>query len=402
MDQKLKPVIIIAAYNRIHTLQRILNSLDMAFCPQGTKLIISIDNNGKNQEVAKVANKYKWNHGEKEVIYHKERLGLRNHINACGDLSYKYGSVILIEDDQVVSPYFYKFAQDALNYYNDLPEIAGISLYNLPYTEASKLPFIPLHDDSDIYIAQVPCSLGMALSADQWDGFKKWFNLNPELKDIKGLPLIVTKYWAESSWKKFMYGYMVVMNKYFLYPQVSYISNFNDRGENMYSKSYFGQLALQMVPTETKFKSLDDSMNVYDAYSEILPDRLKKLSSMLNDYDFEVDLFGQKEFFSKEFVLTSKQCKKRIYGYERAMKPTELNIIYNIPGNELSLARSEDLIFSSKTIEDLIFKSMSIEKFINDHNYYYTNVFDTKMLIKLLKFRIKNKIRIIFRKQNNP
>jgi len=157
-----------------------------------------------------------------------------------------------------------------------------------------------------------------------------------------------------------------------------------------------------MVPTETKFKSLGDSVNVYDAYSEILPERLKKLCSMLNEYDFEVDLFGQKELFSKKFVLTSKQCKKKIFGYERSMKPTELNIIYNIPGNELSLARSEDLIFSSKTIEDLIFKSMSIEKFISDHNYYYTNVFDTKMLIKLLKFRIKNKIRIIFRKQNNP
>ncbi len=80
-------------------------------------------------------------------------------------------------------------------------------------------------------------------------------------------------------------------------------------------------------------------MNVYDAYSEILPDRLKKLCETLKDYDFEVDLFGQKETLSKEFVVTSKHCKKRIFGYERAMKPAELNIVYNIPGTELSFAK---------------------------------------------------------------
>ena len=315
---------------------------------------------------------------------------------ACGDLSYHYGSAILIEDDLVVSPYFYKFAQEALNYYDNSQEIAGISLYNLPYTEATKLPFIPLNDDSDVYFAQVPCTLGVVFSLGQWDDFKKWFALNPDLNDIKGLPLIVTKYWSKSSWKKYMYGYMVASNKYYIYPQISLTSNFNDRGENMYAKSYVGQVRLQMVPVNFRFKSIVDSVNVYDAYSEILPERLKRLCEALNDYDFEVDLYGQKEILSKEFVVTSKHCKKRICGYERAMKPAELNIIYNIPGNELSLARSEDVIFNSKTIEDLIFKSMAIEEFINNYNYFYTNVFDTKILIKILKFRILKKVRNLF------
>ncbi len=38
----------------------------------------------------------------------------------------------------------------------------------------------------------------------------------------------------------------------FIYPQISLTSNFNDRGENMYAKSYFGQVALQMVPIEVQ------------------------------------------------------------------------------------------------------------------------------------------------------
>jgi hypothetical protein len=399
MNHNFEPVIIVIAYNRVNALQRILNSLNMAICPEGTKLIISIDNNGTNQEVAVIANEYQWNFGEKQVIYRVERLGLRRHIITCGDMIYQYGSTIIIEEDMVVSPFFYKFAQEALNYYNDSQEIAGMSLYSLPYTEACKLPFIPLRDDSSVYFAQVPCSLGMVYSVRQWDDFKKWLILNPDLKQIKGLPLIVTKYWSESSWKKYMYGYMVVSNKYFIYPQISLTSNFNDRGENMYAKSYVGQVGLQMVPIKFKFKSVDESLNVYDAYSEILADRLKILCKTLNDYDFEVDLFGQKESFSKEYVITSKKCKKRIIGFERAMKPAELNVVYNIPGTELSFAKSEDVIFDSKTIDDLIFKTMAVEEFIDIYNYFYTNVFDTKVLFKILKFRLKNKFRNIFKKQ---
>jgi hypothetical protein len=396
MNINYQPVIIIIAYNRTHSLQRILNSMDLAVCPEGTQLIISIDNNGSNQDVFALADRYLWKHGKKEVIYHKEHLGLRNHILFCGDLTYKYGSVIMLEEDLVVSPYFYNFVQQALNYYHNSGEISGISLYNLPYTEATKLPFISLKDDSDIYFMQVPCSLGHAFSLEQWDSFRKWYNLNQNLEDIKGLPIIVTKFWSQSSWKKFIYGYMIVKDKYFVYPQLSLTSNFNDRGENMYAKSNTGQVGLQIVTRDFKFKPLADSINVYDAYSEILPTRLKLLCPTLKDYDLEVDLFGQKEKLSKDFVLTSKLCTASIINYDRAMKPAELNVIYNIPGNVLSLAKREFVIFDSKSIEDLIFKSMPIAELIKNHEYFYTNIFDTKVLIKILIYRIKNKLRSYF------
>ncbi len=396
MDNNLQPVIVIVAFNRIHTLQRILNSLSVAVCPEGTKLIISIDSDGKNQAVVELADQYNWKSGEKEVIYHKENLGMRKHYNFCGDLSYKYGSVIMLEDDMVVSPYFYKFAQESLNYYHNSEDIAGISLYHLPYTEAAKLPFIPLTDDSDVHFTQVPCSLSMTYCANHWSNFRKWFDLSPDLTKINGLPMIVTKNWSKSSWKKYMYGYMVEKNKFFVYPQVSYSSNFNDMGTNMVSKTYWGQVSLQMVPKKIKFKSLQDSLNVYDAYSEILPDRLKRMNTELKDYDFEVDLYGQKESFSKEYVLTSKQCKKSIKGYERAMKPQELNIVYNIEGDEFLLAKKEDVIFSLKDIRNLILRRMKVEEFIKIFNFYYTTVYDTRILINILKLRSKKRIAKFF------
>lgn len=387
------PVIVIIAFNRVHTLKRLLSSLDRALIPSETRLIISIDNNGTNQDVVAVADEYVWKHGEKEVIYHTSRMGLRAHIIASGDFGYKYGSFILLEDDLVVSPYFYKFTTIAFDYYHDDTDICGISLYNLPYTEASKLPFIPLDDNSDVYFQQVPCSLGIAMTMNQWDGFKKWFITNPELHTIKGLPIIAWKYWSASSWKKYLYGYMVLKNLFFIYPRVSLTSNFNDRGENMYEKSHLGQVGLQLVDKDYKFKPLKDAINVYDAYSEILPDRLKILCPELIDYDFDIDLYGQKESFSKDFVLTSKHCNKIIKGYERTMKPAELNIVFNIPGDELNLARKEDVVYSIDTVNAIIFRTKPIDEFINDFHYYYINIFDNKKFIKILKIRLLNKIR---------
>ena len=58
----------------------------------------------------------------------------------CGDISYEYGSVIVLEDDLFVSPFFYKYAVEAQEFYRDDNRIGGISLYNQPRQEAEDGP----------------------------------------------------------------------------------------------------------------------------------------------------------------------------------------------------------------------------------------------------------------------
>ncbi len=390
MDKEYKPVIIVVAFNRIKSLQRILNSLSNAHYPIDTKLIISIDNNGNNKNVADLAKSFNWNKGAKEVIFHDEHLGLRNHIIKCGDLTYNYGSVIILEDDLVVSPFFYKYAQESLTFYNGFEQIGGISLYNLPYTEALKQPFIPLRDDSDVYFKQVPSSLGQTWSLKQWDSFKKWYSENPDVKSIEQLPPKV-KNWPASSWKKYYYGYLVEENRFFVFPQISFTTNFNDLGENMKTVNSMGQVRLEIVESAFRFKSLDESFNVYDAYSEILSDRLKKLQPALAEYDFEVDLYNKKESFSNDYVLTSKSCKNPLMGFARAMKPMEMNIINNISGSDLVLAKREDVTINS----------LNMDEFEDEYAYFYKNIFDTNILVKLISNRAKRRIKSIFKKKFN-
>jgi len=395
MQFKYKPVIVIVAFDRQKSLKRILSSLKQSYCPVETKLIISIDNNGTNQGVADIASEFVWEFGEKEVIYHNDRLGLRKHILLCGDLTYKYDSVIILEDDLYVSPHFYQYTQNALEYYDTSEKIAGISLYNLPYTESIKLPFIPVKDVSDVYFMQIPSSLGQAWSRQQWDGFKSWYEKSPDITRNLRLPFVARTKWPDSSWKKYFYSYIIETDKYFVYPLLSLTTNFNDIGTNMVSNSYKGQVEVMSSNLNSKFIKFEEAVNVYDAYSEILPEKLNKLCGTLKGYDYEVDIYGKKEMFNKEYVLTSKPCENPLLGFERAMKPHELNIIFNIKGSSIFLVRKEDILFYPGSVADLK-NTNSIKDLIPEFSYYYTDIFDTDILFKILKFRMRNKIKRYF------
>jgi hypothetical protein len=157
------PVIVVVAYNRPVSLKRLLSSLEKSRSIENAKLIISIDNQEpRNFNVKEIAEEFHWPFGEKEVIYQKQRLGLRKHILQCGDLAKKYGSVIILEDDLFVSPVFYEYTIDALKYYDNDENIAGISLYNPPIHDLCSNPFRPIQNESDVYFMQFPSSLGQA------------------------------------------------------------------------------------------------------------------------------------------------------------------------------------------------------------------------------------------------
>src|SRR5687768_8098504 len=102
------PAIVITAYNRPEGLSRLLKSVaDASYDSNNVTLVISIDKSDSNK-VYELADSFEWKYGQKKVIKHNEHLGLKEHILRCGDLTDQYGSIILLEDDLIVSPWFYK------------------------------------------------------------------------------------------------------------------------------------------------------------------------------------------------------------------------------------------------------------------------------------------------------
>lgn len=344
----MKPVIVVSAFNRPKSLIRILSSLDMAnygSYESNVKLIISIDFSG-NDEVKKVAENFIWRHGEKELIVHQSNLGLKEHILSCGDLTSKYGSIILLEDDLFVSPHFYTYASDALDFYSNDSRVAGISLYKHMFNETARLPFTPLTDDSDVFFMQLASSWGQVWTSDQWNRFKKWYNTNPSINSDDKLPWDV-KLWSESSWKKYFIKYLIVKDKYFVYPQVSLSTNFGDSGtHHKNGVNSLLQVPITFLKEEFSFIELEKSNSIYDSFCEPLPHIIKKHFPKLKEFNFEIDFYRTKDFsiLEKDLVLTTvslneykKISSNILLSFALQLKPIELNILMNLKGKNIVL-----------------------------------------------------------------
>jgi len=361
--------IVVAAYNRENTLSRILSSLSKAYYPGEVKLIISIDGGGPGN-VIQTAKEFLWEHGEKEIVEHDKNLGLRRHILFCGAISQGYDGIILLEDDLYVSPWFYNYALNASKFYQECPEISGISLYSPRYNETAFLPFYPLNDGSDIFFMQLACSWGQIWLREQWKEFEKWYNNsdNIELINDQTLPINV-KIWPKTSWKKYFVQYMILKNKYFVYPMNSYTTNFGDKGQHHGNTKTF-QVPLVIGEKKTfNFVELKDANVKYDAFCEIDSDCLKRLSGNLSSYEFAVDLYGTKEkhHFDKSYVITSKECLNFSRSFDKTLLPLECNVIESIQGCKLFLAKVEDVNMNGDVNKDILLRANDID----EHKYHY-------------------------------
>ena len=366
----MKPAIVVVAYNRDDSLRRILRSIESAvYDEDNIELIISIDYS-ENKKVRECAEKFSWKHGEKRIVVHAERMGLKRHILECGNYASEYGSIIMLEDDLYVSPDFYNFASRALEFTSAYPQIGGVSLYAHKFNVFARLPFEPIDDGYDNWYFQFASSWGQAWTSDQWEGFAGWLEKH-DGEDISGngLPSNVAS-WGESSWLKYAIKYLIETDKYFLYPRISYTSNFADAGEHAVHAVTDLQVPLAFGHRENfRFSTILESGSVYDAYFE---------NSLLS---YESDLYGLKYRDSQmktRFLLTTKALPyKIIESYGLLLKPMDANIVQKIAGHEIRLydlsLRAREIKTDKGLLEDYFYPGMNRQKIFELMSYRLKN-----------------------------
>lgn len=336
MDEMKKGLItlVVVGYNRPDSIRRILGSLEQAdYDYEDIRLVVSIDHSGM-EEVVRTAEECVWSHGSKEVFYRSERLGLRKHIISCGDMTEKYGSVMILEDDLFVSPDFYNYAMQALERYGDDPRIAGISLNTKRELLESPYPFFPLHTGYDVYFQQFASSWGQVWNRRMWADFKEWYEQNQTLPRNVNVPLTVLNY-PETSWAKFYQTYVVEKNKFYVFSYDSLTTNFGDAGEHFNHDSSAFQSVLFYGKKEYRMPAFEDGVK-YDIFGE--PLGLGKVLEVPEE-ELTCDFWGRKQEASyKRYLLT---CCRRPYKvvkqFSMCMKPMELNVMEQIPGKEITL-----------------------------------------------------------------
>lgn len=326
----ISPTIVVVAYNRQNSLSNLLSSLSGAdYGDVQVNLVISIDYSGQN-DVHNLAEYFNWEHGEKVIIKHTKNLGLREHILSCGDLSLQYESVIILEDDLLVSQSFYLYAKAALEFYKNNSNIAGISLYHHEHNESAELPFEVINDRYHSYFMKVPSSWGQLWTATHWKGFRSWYDKGQQVIDVDYLPDNVIA-WPETSWKKYFFKYLIENNTFFVYPKKSFTTNTGAIGKHHDEITGLHHSSLSVQKDNFIFPRLEDTINVYDQFFEILPDSINSIEN-IDLKDIELDVFGAKPLhkLTSKYLLSSRVCKTPISEYKVTYYPVNLNVLQGL------------------------------------------------------------------------
>ena len=378
--------IVLVCYNRINGIKRLIKSLENVNFDNRNDitLIFSIDNSG-TKIVEDFAYSYKWPYGDKVIRTFEERQGLKKHILSCGDYTFNYDIVTMLEDDIYVSNSFYYYAYHAALFYENDDNVAGISLYNFQKNWLKwELRFEPQSSQYDTYFLKVAQSWGQVWQKTKWQKFKEWYNQNEQFVKNELVPEYLNT-WPESSWLKYHDKYCIETNKYFVYPYISVSTNFSDIGEHALIGSTDHQVELMWNKKEYKYPNFDEHAIIYDEYMN--RENLGKYLDISNN-DLCVDFWSTKGIKLKEdkrYLLTTDILNYPIINsYELALRPIEMSVIKDIKGAGIYL-------YDTATIE--------ADKKI-DTNYDLMIRYSTRMSIsyRLLLYSIKSVISNIMEK----
>ena len=97
------------------------------------------------------------------ITEQEKNRGLANSvIEGVSKVIAQFGSVIVVEDDIVTSPYFLSYMNQALDYYADNPQIWSISGYTFPMKSLKKY-------DKDVCLSYRACRWGWGTWRDRWE-----------------------------------------------------------------------------------------------------------------------------------------------------------------------------------------------------------------------------------------
>lgn len=389
--------IIIIGFNRPRSLDRLLSSISTAEYNEFTNisLIISIDYSG-DESCRQLAEKFEWIYGEKKVIVYEENLGLKKHVLCCGEYSQMFEGIIVLEDDLIVSPQFYDYAQQAYHFYQGEPSVAGIALYHNTFNEVAHCPFEPINDGFDNYFMQVPCSWGQLWTKEQWAQFSNYCLID-QTRSQNLLPKNVQAWSDDSSWKKLCYYFLMDTGRYFVYPRVGLSTNFGEAGHHLSRQQTVFQTSLLLSQKKFSFQSLQNSVCVYDGYYELKENILNEFWHFGQSVTFDLNGTKPLDLIKTDFLISSKRCTRPLKRFSVACYPYENNILLNVieetqTENFFSLA--ERKYFSEeKQIDRLI---LDLKRVFSNENFVFHEAI--LRLRKSVEFRIGHAILRPFRR----
>ena len=336
----MKPVIVAVGYNRPALMKRLLDSVGRAsYDCDDVHLIVSIDESNRSDEVEQVAREFQWNHGTKEIRRFPERQGLRKHIVQCGDYSEKYGAVIILEDDLVVSEDFYSYVCQAHEKYSDDERICGVALYSYKRIQFTGYRFDPVSTPYDAFLGGMVVTWGQSWTAKQWGSFKSWYLAHEDkLPAVNhAIPEEISSW--NRSWGKYFASYMAETGRYYIYPYAAHTTCFAELGEHSVNAIPLTCVQVPLMTGRKKYVFGDyEQLPRYDSFYERVLDDSVNIHGIPGS-QICMDLGGMKHnTLGKKYVITGSELPhQRLASFALAMKPAEMNVLRDLPGTAFNL-----------------------------------------------------------------
>lgn len=386
--------IIVIAYNRPMSLKRLLDSICNAQYSEQFHLVVSIDKSDIQEELIEIVRLCAWDKNFLTIIKHDKRLNLKKHVLFCGDFVYKFESIVMLEDDIIVSKYFPEYVIQTLDLYGQEKEIAGISLYSPSVNVETNRPFIPFNNGKGVFLMQFPQSWGQCWNKRMWNDFKEWLQLqNDDIFNSLDIPENVKK-WGKQSWLKYQVAYCVLMNKFYLYPYESLSSNCSEAGShNSFSFNSSYQVPLRSYSINLKKYNIREMVR-YDAFFENLS--IISTLSFLNEISSKIciDLYGyKKNYKSYDILVTTNQLNiEPIKKIQLTYRPHELNLLYPIHGEGINIYDLSSI--SNYKVCNLIKNKLPLLNYdLKDYKAKDTLVFSVILMWKYLKSIVSHKFK---------
>jgi len=170
---KLAPIILFA-YNRPWHTEQVLQALKCNELADQSELIIFVDGPKENstdsqikqiEQVQEVVQKEQWCKNI-ELHFAEKNIGCRDSIiQGITDVLGRYDTVIVLEDDIVTSPYFLRFMNRCLDFYQSYKAVYSISGMTLPENRMT----LPADYEYDVYVSLRQLNSGWATWSDRWN-----------------------------------------------------------------------------------------------------------------------------------------------------------------------------------------------------------------------------------------
>ena len=236
--------IVLFVYNRPWHSQQTIEALQKNELSSESELFIYSDapKAEKDQEKVQEVRDYVHSIGgfkKLTIIERVENWGLANSIvDGVTAIVNQYGKVIVLEDDLVTSPYFLKFMNNALNYYQNQQKVMHISGWNYPINN---------NGFDDVFLWRLMNCWGWATWKDRWINYEKDVKKTISefsKQDIEKLNLDgIDDIWAQviankekkiSTWAIFWYVSIFKKNGLCLNPTQTFVENIGNDGSGMH------------------------------------------------------------------------------------------------------------------------------------------------------------------------